>query len=105
MNSQRNKRAAIIVRLMASSIICLLAVGVLQAQTSPRVAVVDFAGDERGEVAGLVRTLAQSFNLNDEEQMRAAVRGAGYNGNLNFSREEARALGMSIGCDFYILGT
>lgn len=90
---------------LTAFIICLFTASVAHAQTLPRVAVVDFAGDERGEVAALVRTLAQSFNLIDDEQTRAAVRGAGYDGNLNFSREEARALGMSIGCDFYILGT
>ena len=76
-----------------------------QAQMPPRVAVLDFLGDERSEVTTLVRTLAQSFTLIDEEQMRVAVRGAGYAGSLNLSREEARALGMSIGCDFYMLGS
>jgi TonB family protein len=92
-------------RLIAFSIICLLGVSIGHAQTLPRVAVVDFVGDERGEMAALVRASIQTFILIDKEQMQAAVRGAGYEGSLNLSREEARALGMSIGCDFYILGT
>jgi len=105
MSSKQSKCAAIAVCLTASSIICMFSVSVAVAQTQPRVAVVDFTGDERGEVTALVRMLVQSFNVIDADQTRAAVRGASYDGNLNFSREEARALGMSIGCDFYILGT
>jgi TonB family protein len=74
------------------------------AQAQPRVAVVDLVGDEGGEVASLVRASAREFNLIDEGQTQAAARGAGYTGGLNLGREEARALGMSLGCDFYILG-
>jgi TonB family protein len=79
----------------------------------PRLAILDLAGDERGEVAALLRASARErepqvssllCELVDEGQVRAAVRGAGYTGSLNLSREEARALGMSIGCEFYILG-
>ena len=73
-------------------------------QGLPRVAVVDLVGDDRGEIAALVRASAREFNLIDEEQTRAAVRGAGYSGSLNLSLDEARALGMSVGCEFYILG-
>jgi TonB family protein len=91
-------------RLGALLMIALLGAPAARAQTEARVAVVDLSGDERGEVAALLRSLARDFALVDEGQTRAAVRGAGYAGSLNLSRDEARALGMSIGCDFYILG-
>jgi TonB family protein len=57
--------------------------------------------------AALLRSLARSsdrFESLDEGLARLAARGAGYDGSLNLSREEARALGQSLGCDFYILG-
>jgi len=35
---------------------------------------------------------------------RAAARGTGYAGSLNMTLAEARSLGASIGCDFYLTG-
>jgi TonB family protein len=71
-----------------------------------RLAILDLAGDERGEIALMLRELAQSenFELVDADLTRAAARGAGYLGSLNLSRDEARALGQSLGCDFFLLG-
>jgi TonB family protein len=89
---------------------CLLpSSGFVGAQTPIRLAVVELVGDERGETASLLRSLARqsqspSFELIDEELVRSAARGAGYAGSLNLSRDEARALGQSLGCDFYLLG-
>ncbi|MGE0127125.1 MAG: energy transducer TonB [Blastocatellales bacterium] len=40
----------------------------------------------------------------DEALTRLAARGAGYDGSLNFTRREARELGQSLGCEYYILG-
>src|ERR1700749_502629 len=40
----------------------------------------------------------------DRDMSRAAARGAGYAGSLNMTLAEARALGASIGCDFYVTG-
>jgi TonB family protein len=40
----------------------------------------------------------------DEDQVRAAARGAGYAGSLNLSLNEARDLGAAFGSDFYVLG-
>ncbi len=92
-------------------ILCLLVSGYqVSAQAPVRLAVLDFAGDEQGKIAGLLRSLAggetgsERFELLDENLMRLAARGAGYAGSLNLSREEARALGQSLGCEFYILG-
>lgn len=79
------------------------------AQTPIRLAVLDFAGDEQGEFASLFRSLSRAsdsphLDLLDEALARLATRGAGYDGSLNLSRGEARALGHSLGCDFYFLG-
>jgi TonB family protein len=78
------------------------------AQSPIRLAVVDFVGDEDREVAALLRDLTRALNseieLLDEDLVRTASRGAGYAGSLNLSLDEARALGQSFGCDFYVLG-
>jgi hypothetical protein len=78
------------------------------AQTPLRLAVLDFQGDETGEVSALIRELVKErrpeFELLEPALVRVAAQGAGYSGNLNLPREEARALGVSLGCDFYLLG-
>jgi len=81
----------------------------VSAQTLIRLAILDLAGDERGETVSLLRSLARqsespSFELVEEDLARLAARGVGYAGSLNLSRDEARALGQSLGCDFYLLG-
>lgn len=81
----------------------------IQAQAPIRLAIVDPVGDERREIASLLQSLARdskspSFELIDDDLLKVAVRGAGYTGSLNLSRDEARALGQSLGCDFYLLG-
>ncbi|MDQ3012061.1 MAG: energy transducer TonB, partial [Acidobacteriota bacterium] len=79
-----------------------------QSQSPVRLAVVDLVGDEGRGFSTLLRDVARTsnneFNLLDDELVRAASRGAGYTDNLNLSRDEARALGQSLGCDFYVLG-
>lgn len=40
----------------------------------------------------------------DRDMARAAARGAGYAGSLNMTLAEARSLGSSVGCDFYVTG-
>jgi TonB family protein len=75
------------------------------AQTPSRLAVLDFQGDETGVVTNQLRALAKGkFELLDPALVRAAAQGAGYNGSLNMQRGEARALGLSLGCEFYLLG-
>ncbi|MGH9768972.1 MAG: energy transducer TonB [Blastocatellia bacterium] len=56
------------------------------------------------QASGSQASGSPQFELLDEKLTRLAVRGAGYDGSLNLSRGEARALGQSMGCDFYILG-
>jgi TonB family protein len=87
---------------------CLLPFAFARAQSPIRLAVLDLVGDEGGEVAtllgGAARASGAGFELLDEDLVRAASHGAGYDGSLNLSRDEARALGQSLGCDFYVLG-
>ncbi len=86
--------------------LCLLPFDSSYAQTPPRLAVIELLGDERGEITALLRVSVKesSFELIDPDLTRVAARGAGYDGSLNLTRKEARALGLSLGCDFYILG-
>lgn len=87
---------------------CLLPVVLVRAQTPIRLAVIDFVGDQNREFSGLIREAAKlstgEIELLDDDLVRTAASGAGYAGSLNFSRDEAKALGQSLGCDFYILG-
>jgi TonB family protein len=74
-----------------------------------RLAVIDLAGDEGGAIAAKLRGMAliessRPLELVDEQQVVSAVRGSGYQGSLNLSLREARDLGMSIGCEYYIVG-
>src|SRR6187200_2751220 len=86
---------ALILALCSSSIL---------AQSPTRVAIVDLAGDDKEEVATILRTVASQFDPIDAAQTLAAVRGASYTGSLNLTRDDARALGGSLGCDYYVLG-
>ncbi|HKG15239.1 MAG TPA: energy transducer TonB [Pyrinomonadaceae bacterium] len=57
----------------------------------------------------VVKLLAESsaglrLALLDRGMARAAARGAAYAGSLNMTLAEARSLGASIGCDFYVTG-
>ena len=86
---------------------CLLPFDFALAQTPVRLAIVDFAGDQGREVSTVVRSsakLADRIELLDDDLVQVAANGAGYTGGLNLSRDEARALGQSLGCDFYVLG-
>ncbi len=83
-------------------ILCLFS-GAVSAQ--PRVAILDFNGEV--ETSQQLRKLAETDEvaLVNEQQLSLAVKGAGYDGNLNLKVEDARALGLSIGCDYYLIGT
>lgn len=73
-----------------------------------RVAVLNLVGDDGGEFTRLLREEAKGdtaeIGLIDEEQLDVALRGAGYAGSLNLSLDEARALGLSLGCDYFVIG-
>jgi TonB family protein len=76
-----------------------------------RVAVLDLGATQTGErvserMTKLLSGAAGRANiaLLDRGLGRAAARGAGYAGSLNMTLAEARSLGASIGCDFYMTG-
>ncbi|HKX30931.1 MAG TPA: energy transducer TonB [Blastocatellia bacterium] len=113
----RGVRQTTISRLWATLIgaglwLCLISEGRIPAQDPVRpvrIAVLPLAGDESGQVTDRLRASVRgdqnsSLELLDPDLIRMAARGAGYAGSLNLSRDEARALGLSLGCDFYLLG-
>jgi TonB family protein len=78
-----------------------------------RVAVLDLGATETGRrsTERLARRLdgagakgETKLSLLDRDLGRAAARGVGYQGSLNMTLVEARALGAAIGCDFYFTG-
>ncbi len=78
-----------------------------------RVAVLDMGTTDTASRASerVAKLLAESggrtgvkLALLDRGMARAAARGAGYAGSLNMTLAEARSLGASIGCDFYLTG-
>lgn len=74
---------------------------------SPSVmAILPLSGDEDGAVTGTLHRLAaaESWQVLDQDLTNAALQGAAYRGSLNLHRDEARALGQSLGCEFFILG-
>lgn len=95
-------------QLFLSFAFCLLLSDFALAQTPIRLAVIDFVGDQGREFSGLIREAANlssnEMELLDDDLVRTAASGVGYAGSLNFSRDEAKALGQSLGCDFYVLG-
>ena len=72
------------------------------------VAALDFGETATGQrAAEKFRTaLAANADLSvaDQDESRAAARGAGYAGSLNLTLDEARDLGSALGADFYLLG-
>ncbi|HKR00736.1 MAG TPA: energy transducer TonB [Pyrinomonadaceae bacterium] len=81
------------------------------AQTNPqriRVAVLDFGETQTGKRAAAKLSLSllssDQLLLADREESGAAARGAGYNGSLNMTLQEARDLGGAIGSDLYVTG-
>jgi TonB family protein len=81
------------------------------AQTSMRdakLAVLDFGDSALGRVASekLASNLKHEVGIVvlDQDQARAAARGALYKNSVNLSLNEARDLGAALGCDFFILG-
>lgn len=85
-------------------LLCVLAIFSPAAFAQPRLAILDFTGSI--EASNELRNLAQKsdFALVDPQQLQTALKGAHYNGSLNLSLDEARALGLSIGCDYYLIG-
>src|SRR6266699_2104177 len=86
-----------------------------QTVRSTRVAVPDFGTSSTGSRAAseIRKAFAKrspdelavaKFETIDPDLARVAALGGGYKGSLNLTIEEARDLGLAIGCDFYFLG-
>jgi TonB family protein len=79
-----------------------------------RIAVLDLGRTATGlraaeEIRGMFLTKQPStpgreFDLIDPDQSRAAALGAGFEGSLNLTLQQAQDLGAAIGCDFYLIG-
>jgi TonB family protein len=81
---------------------CLLSGTVSIAQ--PRLAILDFNGESSASEHLQQLARQSEFTLVNPQQLNLAVKGAGYRGSLNLTLEEARGLGLSIGCDYYFIG-
>lgn len=72
------------------------------------VAVLDFGNKGVGPLASQKLALAIASEpellIVDRDRTRVAARGAGYEGSLNLTIQQARDLGAAIGCDFYFTG-
>lgn len=93
----------------------LLLASLAMAQSRPtRLAVIDLGNAATGlHAAEAIReTLhpkaaapsGREFAVIDRDQTRAAALGAGFEGSLNLTIQQARDLGAAMGCDFYFIG-
>lgn len=76
-----------------------------------RIALVGFAraksdADSRVIEAALADALARDLRIELIEQsvIQPALKGIGYDGSINLSKDEARRMAAAIGCDFFIVG-
>ena len=97
--------------LLASLCMLLLASSALAQSRSTRLAVLDFGKDPTGlrAAAAIRETLntkeeVREFAVIDRDQSSAAAFGAGFEGSLNLTIQQARDLGAAMGCDFYFIG-
>ena len=96
---------------MASVCLLLLAAAALAQSRPTRLAVLDFGKDPTGlRAAAVIRETLHSkeepreFTVIDRDQTSAAAIGAGFEGSLNLTIQQARDIGAAIGCDFYVIG-
>lgn len=75
----------------------------------PIIAILDFGGDASAarttdELSGALAFGDEKRHFVNRDLARTAARGAGYQGSLNLTLEEARDIGRSIGCDLFFAG-
>src|SRR2546425_4034364 len=93
-------------------LVCLSASLATAQSQPPRIAVLGLGPEPTGaKVATKISAMfaaesasTREFTVIDPDLARAAVRGAGFDGSMNLTVQEARDLGAAIGCDFYFLG-
>lgn len=103
-------------RLSLATFSLLLLASLATAQPRPtRLAVIDFGNTPTGlHAAEAIRKTinppeeaapsGREFAVLDRDQTRAAALGAGFEGSLNLTIQQARDLGAAVGCDFYFIG-
>lgn len=99
-------------RLALWSLCLLLLTLTASAQSRPvRLAVLDFGKDPTGlrAAAAIRETLhpkdeQREFTVLDRDQASAAALGAGFEGSLNLTIQQARDLGTTMDCDFFLIG-
>jgi TonB family protein len=97
---------------LASICLLLLLASSATSQSRPaRVAVLDFGKDATGlRAAAGIREMfeakkgARGFAVIDRDQAGAAALGAGFEGSLNLTIQQARDLGAAMDCDFFLIG-
>ena len=96
---------------LATLCLLLLTSPAIAQSRSTRLAVLDFGKDLTGlRAAATIRETLNTkeelreFTVIDRDQTSAAARGAGFEGSLNLTIQQARDLGAAMGCDFYFIG-
>jgi TonB family protein len=96
---------------LASLWLLLLASAAVSQTPQVRVAVLDFGKDPAGvHAAAAVRQSlyekeeGREFSVLDRDQTNVAALGAGFEGTLNPTTQQARDWGAAMGCDFYFIG-
>jgi hypothetical protein len=93
-------------RLVFAILILFLPAGNSYARTS--ISVLDFGATDFGKlVAEKFRShfkTSDEFLVADADLTRSAAMGAGYEGSLNLTLDEARDLGAALATDYYLLG-
>ncbi|MDX6383848.1 MAG: hypothetical protein QOK48_1421, partial [Blastocatellia bacterium] len=91
---------------------CLLLTSTTLAQSRPtRLAVLDFGKEQIGLRAAAVireslnvKAEPRQFTVIDRDQASAAALGTGFEGSLNLTIQDARNLGATMDCDFFLIG-
>jgi TonB family protein len=103
--NRRNQLPAIFFGLLL-----LTSTGVAQSRPT-RLAVLDFGKEKTGlhAAAAIRETLhpkeePREFTVIDRDQAGAAALGAGFEGSLNLTIQQARDLGATMDCDFFVIG-
>jgi TonB family protein len=99
--------------LLAAFSFCLLlltSTGVAQSRPT-RLAILDFGKERTGlQAAAAIRENlntrddVREFAVMDRDQISAAALGAGFDGSLNLTIQQARDLGTTMDCDFFLIG-
>ena len=96
---------------LASLCLLLLASSAISQPRPTRLAILDLGKAPTGlRAAAAIRETLQpkdegrEFTVIDRDQTTAAASGAGFEGSLNLTTQQARDLGAAMGCDFYFIG-